>query len=273
MFVAENQLNPARYLRRLEERGGDAARGLLLSKIMMSRFEFLWRYRVMEHYFLSPGVASFCAGSIKEYSRDYLRRLPECADCSYPASSGRGEVKMQGCFAIHFPIRERDRSVLVMPSTSVLVPTRFYPDGTYEAKPQVFDFSASDGNYLGMVDVSEGPVGQESGEGDYLLRLVFGLSLYMDAFPDTVVAAQADSVHNQKHYSGGRHIVSRNETVDSELVRGVSPHFRVGHFRTLRAERFVRKKGQTIFVPGCYVRGKALDVLDDAPPLECAVSN
>ena len=101
---------------------------------------------------------------------------------------------------------------------------------------------------------------------DKMARLLFGLSLYMDAFPDAVVEAGADSVHQIKHYSGARHIVNRNEIVDEEHRHSVSPHWRRGHFRLLTSAKFIRKQGQTVYVRGTFVKGKAFDVVDDAPP-------
>ena len=99
----------------------------------------------------------------------------------------------------------------------------------------------------------------------WLTKLVFGLSLYMDAFPDAVVEAGAENVHRIKHYDGARHIVNRNEIVDEEHRHSVSPHWRRGHFRLLTSAKFVRKQGQTVYVRGTFVKGKAFDVMEDAP--------
>jgi len=96
-----------------------------------------------------------------------------------------------------------------------------------------------------------------------LLKLVCGLSLYMDAFPETVVPAGNDDVQHIRHYEGSRHVVSKNEIFDEERRNSVSPHWRRGHWHLLQSERFVHKKGQTIYIRGTFVKGKAFDVLDD----------
>ena len=36
--------------------------------------EFLWRFRPVQHFFLAPGVAAFCADSVKAFSEDYCNR-------------------------------------------------------------------------------------------------------------------------------------------------------------------------------------------------------
>ena len=102
----------------------------------------------------------------------------------------------------------------------------------------------------------------------WIARLVFGLSLYMDAFPETVVHAGNDDVHHIRHYDGPRHIVARNAVVDEERRQGVSPHWRRGHFRLLASARFVHKQGQTVYVRGTFVKGQAFDVLEEVPSVE-----
>lgn len=82
-------------------------------------------------------------------------------------------------------------------------------------------------------------------------------------FKRIYVDAGSDGVHQIKHYEGERHIVNRNEIVDEEHSHSVSPHWRRGHFRLLSSEKFIRKHGQTVYVRGTFVKGKAFDVLDE----------
>jgi len=41
----------------------------------------------------------------------------------------------------------------------------------------------------------------------------------------------------------------------------VSAHFRKGHFRTLRSERFTHKRWKAVFVKATFVKGEALTIL------------
>jgi len=244
--------------------------------------EFLWRFRKVTHYFLAPGVADFCASSVKELSEDYCKRFPACdpvdAPCMrqewlFAASLSffhKGPAdKVQGGFAIHFPAKERQRSVMVIPDAWIPVPPKAIqnnPTGQFGAKH--YYFIASDGEGVLMMQPSVKNLREfgSDAETDWLTKLVFGVSLYMDAFPDAVVEAGAENVHQVTHYDGSRRIVNRNEIVDEEHRHSVSPHWRRGHFRLLTSARFVRKQGQTVYVRGTFVKGKAFDVMEDAPP-------
>lgn len=235
---------------------------------------FLWRFRKVNHYFLAPGVADFCARSVREFSGEYCKRLPPCdavpTPCSSPESAflaplsyfhAGSKDKVQGGFAVHFPAKERSRSVMVIPDA--LIPVPLAGNLTSWGGMMQYYFVANDGEDTLLMQKSA-PREYGSDEGTlWLSRLVFGLSLYMDAFPDAVVEAGTDAIHQINHYDGHRHIVKRNEIVDEEQQHSVSPHWRCGHFRLLTSEKFVRKHGQTVYVRGTFVKGKAFDVLDD----------
>lgn len=222
--------------------------------------EFIWRFRKIKHFFLAPGIADFCIDSVKELTNDYCKRLPECLPVE-PLPNFEimvdGNKEMQGGFAIHFPSKERQRSVLVWPNASIP-----QADGKHVA---LYYCAATDG--IDTVVIQKDNNFPE-GDGTWIAKLVFGLSLYMDAFPDAVVDAGSESVHQINRYTGARHIVNRNEIVDEEHRHGVSPHWRRGHFRLLTAERFVHKQGLTVYVRGAFIKGKAFDVLDDAPLID-----
>jgi len=243
--------------------------------------EFLWRFRKVTHYFLAPGVADFCVSSVKEFSEDYCKRLPACdpvdAPCTrqewvFAASLSyfhKGPAdKVQGGFAIHFPAKERQRSVMVVPDAWIPVPPKAIPNNpTGQGGAMHYYFIANDGEDTLLMQPSANlrEFGSDAGT-DWLAKLIFGLSLYIDAFPDAVVEAGAENVHQIKHYDGARHVVNRNEIVDEEHRHSVSPHWRRGHFRLLTSAKFVRKQGQTVYVRGTFVKGKAFDVMEDAPP-------
>lgn len=240
--------------------------------------EFLWKYRKINHYFLAPGVAEFCVSSVKELNADYCKTLPVCEPVDKPFSLpdrdfienleafGQGSPdKVLGGFAIHFPSKERTRSIMVIPNMIVPVPPEAIPNNvTGQGGMMKYYFAAADGKNVVLSNKSTNYKDFGADETTYWIpKFVFGLSLYMDAFPETVVKGGAESVHQIKHYSGSTHMVGRNEMVDEEASHSVSPHWRRGHFRLLSSEKFVRKHGQTVFVRGTFVKGKAFDVLDD----------
>lgn len=254
--------------------------------------DFLWGFRKVTHYFLAPGVADFCVASVKECSDEYAKALPVCAPVQAPrhkearfigelneigdpiASNypNGGEGLIQGGFVIHFPAKEKQDSVLVVPGHKIPLDTCV---DDLESQYVVMDhyFAARDGRSIisAIYRKSGDPtkyreyspeLGRNSPE--WLRKLIYGFSLYIDAFPDAVQTATAEDVHRVKNYDGTRNVVRRNALIDEEDRCSVSPHWRRGHFRMLSSEKFIHKKGMVVYVRGVFVKGKALDVLDDA---------
>ena len=229
---------------------------------------FLWKFRKIQHYFLAPGVADFCASSVKEFTPDYCNRFPLCPTVDAPAGTPFTYTlgnQMPGGFALHFPAAEHRKSIVAVPQYILLSFRKDkWEDGSNGIEEIFYVAAGGDGWGRAMlqekVDCLMVPDACEMG------RVLFGLSLYMDAFPDAVVEAGAENVHQVTHYDGSRRIVNRNEIVDEEHRHSVSPHWRRGHFRLLTSARFVSKQGQTVYVRGTFVKGKAFDVMEDAPP-------
>jgi hypothetical protein len=98
----------------------------------------------------------------------------------------------------------------------------------------------------------------------WYVRLITGLSMYIDAFPDHVRPGIPDDIKHINHYKGvqGLHI----NTAPVRITHGThsSPigHFRSGHFRTLRSERYTKARGKTVFVRGSFVNGAAETVVE-----------
>lgn len=251
--------------------------------------EFIYRFRPVTHFFLSPGISDFCVSNVKSLTQDYCKRLPYCVPVAAPYSPrrpheiihplsyyGKGESdKIQGGFVVHFPRSERDRSVVVIPNALYPNPITKRIEGGVGDYVQIF-FAANDGQHSLLINenVTEGDFFSPHnalqtsgcrGSTIWLAKLIFGLSLYMDAFPDAVVEATGEMVHKVKHYKGNRNYVGRSTFMDEDVRHSVSPHWRRGHFRLLTSEKFIHKQGQTVFVRGSFVKGKAFDVLDDAP--------
>lgn len=235
---------------------------------------FLWKYRPIEHYFLADGLCDFLVSSVKEFTLDYCRKLPCAArdPKDVPPIGGSVEIapdsaahpmrmyrQKPSAFALHFPLRERDRSIVVIPDAM-----RFDSE---DKSAHGWFFVADDGEDVCLMQI--GAERKHLDDAYDIAKVVFGFSLYIEAFPETVVSAGAGQIHKVNHYDGGRHRVICNDVAKTENEHAsTSPHFRRGHFRVLHSERFTKKQGQVVFVKGCFVRGKAYEVLSDAPPIE-----
>ena len=92
------------------------------------------------------------------------------------------------------------------------------------------------------------------------LTCVKALIFYMHAFPEVVIP-HSEAPVLCKVQAAQRLYVPANETARAETQGARSPHYRRGHLRHLTSERFVHKRGQTVFVRGSFVKGKAFDVL------------
>lgn len=236
------------------------SRDLLLAELYA---EFLWESRKIDHYFLDAGMAEFLISSIKVIHPDYCKAFPDCNPVEIPPPTSiwamRGlvcydENTIFGGFAIHFPQNELRRSIIVVPGFM----TRSL--NLYKTA-YVNKFAIVDG-----VDVLL-ESDKVFGSGDYdesqvqILKLVMGLSLYLDAFPDYCKEI-GGSFAGIKESEGTMKIVSSNSDVCEFSERKHSPHWRRGHFRLLTSEKFRKKQGMTIFVKGSFVRGKAYLVTD-----------
>jgi len=226
---------------------------------------YLWKFKPLEHYFLDAGLAEFLVSAVKDFTPAFCRKLP-CADRSPDnvPQSGSWETgvsvakKMSRlfapgpvAFALHFPAKERQRSVVVFPDSVMFDPRINAIRGWF--------FSVSDGVDIANMQLEA----QSMGDCDWICRLVFGFSLYIEAFPNVVVPAGADTC-KIGHYNGTHKSVLTSEVARRENENAsVSPHFRRGHFRVLSSDKFTNKQGQVVFVKGCFVRGKAYEVLGD----------
>jgi len=91
-------------------------------------------------------------------------------------------------------------------------------------------------------------------------QLVCAGAAYIQAFPDMVRDGIPENLKHPNHY---RKSVCKTIGIAPRLIirDGPSPHYRVGHFRLLASERFTHKRGQVVFVHGCFVKGNAATVL------------
>ncbi len=86
------------------------------------------------------------------------------------------------------------------------------------------------------------------------LRLIYGFLLLTREFPELMVDGPPEKVKHPAWYR--KHKSKQHLRIDR--VRGErAPHLRHGHFRLLKSERFVHKRGQLVFVKPSMVKGKA----------------
>lgn len=231
---------------------------------------FVWKYRKLEHYFLTEGLADFLASSVKDYTLDFCRKLPcSVREPSLAANEYKAGVIHKPidetnvlrilekdkpiAFALHFPVQEKRRSIVVLPDACMI-------DKSVNGVHAWF-FAASDSEDICVMQIGSGDMGDCS----WMCRVIFGFSLYIEAFPEVVVECQQGEIPHINHYKGSGKTVRANEIVSQENSKAAaSPHFRRGHFRVLHSERYTKKRGHIVFVKGCFVRGHAYEVLSDA---------
>ncbi len=108
------------------------------------------------------------------------------------------------------------------------------------------------------------PNGSEEGNSDKdtleTRAVVSSAMAYIQAFPEMVTDGIPEDLKHPNYY---RLSTSSTVGVSPKLVvrDGPCPHYRMGHFRMLTSERFTHKRGQVVFVHGCFVKGKAETVL------------
>lgn len=100
-----------------------------------------------------------------------------------------------------------------------------------------------------------------------MFRLAINTIAYMSCFPECVNDGVPKNLLER-----GENMLAKNlslqisekikENENSKLSR--RPHFRKGHFRHLRSEKFVNKKGQVVFIPETMVKAKAKTVSTSA---------
>jgi len=223
---------------------------------MDSLLHYYWYHtKNTNHYFLDAGLAAFLIKSVKDFTEEYFVKE------SFGIKSELSD-KMS-CFFIHLPTKEWNNSIGVLTCPTVFNPVKggrekylFYATDFENIAFESIRFEREklrdellEGKYAGDEDTNN------------MQKLVFGLSLYISAFPDVICSA--DNVMHVGHYKGSRHYIRANDIVSTEVRHGVSPHFRRGHFRVLRSDHFKAARGKTIFINGMFVKGKAFDVLAD----------
>lgn len=227
---------------------------------------YLWKYKRCHHYYLDDGVADFCSKSVKELTEKFYKPLPEPESIVVEvvpkwiqaSIAVNDDYTLKSGIVVHFPSKERMRSLLIVQRPALRHSKKFGYNPNHGERSLC---SIVDGEDIVM------PCGFDSGINcfdddnaqDWIARLVFGLGLYIDAFPDSVTPSDAigqiaTTVQPQCFNIG------KSETMKFENTNAVSPHYRRGHFRLLQDDRYKNKKGQSIFIRGSFVKGQAFDI-------------
>lgn len=97
-----------------------------------------------------------------------------------------------------------------------------------------------------------------------IARLLCGLGLYINCFPETVrPGVPEDLAHPSHHKYADALSIGIAPAIQAIKGTHASPcgHFRNGHFRVLRSDKFTKKRWQAIFIAETFVKGKASTVL------------
>ena len=96
-----------------------------------------------------------------------------------------------------------------------------------------------------------------------MLKIAFNLLFYMSAFPENILNRPPDEVCDKLNINNSKTISLSKDIADYlHENRDVSPHLRRGHFRYLSSDRYVNKKGQTVFVKSSFIKGTAKTVIN-----------
>ena len=94
------------------------------------------------------------------------------------------------------------------------------------------------------------------------LRLVAGIGMYLSCFPEMLIdGAPEDVKHPSYHQYETVKTIGVSPKVKMDERGEVAPHFRRGHFRVLRSDKFTTKRFQVVFVRQCFVKGEAATIV------------
>lgn len=87
------------------------------------------------------------------------------------------------------------------------------------------------------------------------IAFVLAYCMFKSNFPEMILPGPPKII---KHPAWYRKYKNNSSTLDIERVRStVAPHIRSGHFRVLSHKRYVKKRGQVVFVRSSMVKGRA----------------
>lgn len=247
--------------------------------------EWLWRYRRIQHYFLAPGVAEFCIGAVKELSSEYRQTMPICRPVQAPDDGDLSSLRclfterdsdgrVPSGFAIHIPLSDpvvgdTAESFIVVPRIAQwdrASGTKLPSDNrsfAYVGQGEAGVRTNEDESLMCLIDPSNTlhSIGDKT---DRIMRFLYGFSLYMEAFSDSVIAPSPGDITDVDTYHGQCKLVTVSKDMVDDLKNRLLPHFRRGHFMLLSSERYVNKRFQVVYRKGTFVRGRASEVDTDS---------
>lgn len=99
-------------------------------------------------------------------------------------------------------------------------------------------------------------------ENDADWSIIFNLFLYMDAFPASITVGAPPLITGSPNGITCQTVSASKPIEEMYKATKISPHMRRGHFRTLKNERFTKKRYQAVFVRPTMVRGSAETISD-----------
>lgn len=96
---------------------------------------------------------------------------------------------------------------------------------------------------------------------DPIYHVVLNTFLYMDAFPDCVKDGPPPVRMPAGEQVRMSRIITKSPEIEGCFGHDVSPHLRRGHYRFLKAERFKKKRYQTVWVRPTMIKGTAEHVV------------
>jgi len=98
-----------------------------------------------------------------------------------------------------------------------------------------------------------------------MLKLLVSLGMYVNCFPGSLTKGVPDDLAHPSQFQYDEMftlgVVDAVKEHASSGCSSMTPHFRGGYWKTLRSERFTKKRFQAIFVRSTFVKGHAETVL------------
>ena len=211
---------------------------------------YCYRYAKCCHLYLDEGIYDFCKNAVVLSEESLIKAFPE----NFTVSSSNNLLKEIGVLA------EYDISSLDGKERDVCIPGFFVHFPISEKRTSLLIFSSDILKGLYSVNDGESHVFSKGNIDDEYIKFAYGLSLYIDAFPETVKEHFISGIDNKLVR---KITISKSQIVSSEANKAISPHYRRGHLRMLNSERFIKKRGMTVWVEGSFVKGHAYDVCNE----------
>lgn len=222
------------------------------------------------HLFL-PG-REFCDWLVQAVPKKITHKFLHTVTGFMPYDQAQSDEALR-VVCLHFPTGSGRNSVLVgvvRPPTGALAAA--YPAQAAAQQVSISvcssykDMDALGGEYayMRLRKDEEADTAAVNDRVNWYINLVIGLGLYLDCAPEFLHPGVPAGLKLKEPLACGSMTITEDVRMTHRDEGGtVSPHYRSGHFRLLSAERYVNKRGQTVFVRPCFVHGTAATVQDE----------